>query len=497
MRYLIRADASIDIGTGHVMRCLALAQAMHDGGGEAACVTAAIPPALGARVRDEGLTILDLATKPYGADDARETAAHAKGQGAEWIIVDGYGFSAAYQDALKNDGFKILFIDDYGHAQRYSADCVLNQNIGASADPYLRRAAGTELLLGTRFVLLQRPFRDPPRRIRETPALATRLLVTLGGSDPQNVTPAVIDALGPLTALKSTIVIGTANPRRAEIESLCARAGMRCVVDAPNLRPLMEEADIAIAGGGTTNYELAALGIPTLTITLAENQQVIAEGMAAAGASAPLGWYADLTAESICKHVLALAEDREQRHRMAENGRRLVDGEGVERVLMHMRQSRLRLRRARAEDADLLWAWANDPVTRQASFDPAPIPWEEHCAWLLRTLEKPDALILIALDGNDNPVGYVRCERKEERRVLSVAIAPQERGKGWSKDVVTAGVRTYFHAYPDERMHAFVKAGNAPSIGLFRSLGWREEEQEQIRGTSALHFVLDRDTLVP
>src|SRR5215208_338295 len=155
MRMLVRADASAEIGTGHVMRCLALAQAWQENKGTAHFAFASMTPALEAQLRAENMAITSLDASPGSDEDATQTIALAERAGAEWIVVDGYHFDALYQKAIKEANLRLVFMDDYGHASRYWADVVLNQNIYANDALYLNREPDTQLLLGTRYVLLR------------------------------------------------------------------------------------------------------------------------------------------------------------------------------------------------------------------------------------------------------------------------------------------------------------------------------------------------------
>lgn len=192
---LIRADGSERIGAGHVMRCLALAQEWKDAGGAAHFLSgprSSFPPD---GLLAEGFGVERLTALSGGMDDARETAATARRLGANWIVIDGYQFGAEYQTAAGEGGGRLLFIDDNGHAGRYSADLVLNQNIHASADYYQQRDPRTRLLLGTRYALLRREFRRWRGWKKDTAPSARRVLVTFGGSDQENATSQVLEAL--------------------------------------------------------------------------------------------------------------------------------------------------------------------------------------------------------------------------------------------------------------------------------------------------------------
>ncbi len=467
---------------------------MRENGHASVFVTASITPSLEGRLTEGKASVFRLTAQPYGVEDAHETATQAKRLGAEWVIVDGYNFGGMYQEALKREGLRILFVDDYGHADHYAADTVLNQNVSAKADLYARRDDATELLLDTRYVLLQRQFRNPPRGERPVPDIASRLLVTMGGSDGMNGTEKVIRALQGLEGIDPTVVIGGANPHQEAVESLCRDVGFSCIINATNMRELMEQADMAISASGTTSYELAYIGVPALTLILANNQVALAEGMAAAGCSINLGWHPQLTQKTIRSAVQELARNRNHREKMATAGRSLVDGDGASRVLMHLTGNSLRLRKARHGDARLLWEWANDAETRSASLSSASIPWEQHQEWIAMRLQDPQTMLLLAFDREDEPMGYIRFETKEET-VLSIAVAPGQRGKGHGSDILRSGLQSFFREHPSETMHAYVKEGNDASATLFRKAGFTELPKEEKDGHPVRHFTLQPGTL--
>jgi len=337
---LIRADASREIGTGHVMRCLALAQAWQEKGGQAH-VRGRMPDGLRARLVGEGVEFIDVEEEGGTSADAQATAACAQKVGASWIVVDGYHFGAAYQQNLREAGHRVLFIDDYGHADRYEADLVLNQNIDAEDGLYADRAEHTDLLLGPKFALLRKefwPWRAPRREIRVE---AEHILITLGGVDPDNVTTDTVEALGSMEAsgVRATVVIGGSNPHEEEVRTAAKSAGVPIDVrqNVDDMAELMADSDIAVSAGGSTCWELAFMGIPNVIVVLAENQKGIARGLGEAGSAVNLGWHENVGTSEIESALKSLLRNDQKRRRMADRAQSLVDGSGSERVLKNMR----------------------------------------------------------------------------------------------------------------------------------------------------------------
>lgn len=333
----IRADADPRMGTGHVMRCLALAQAWQEAGGRVILISAAITPALERRVHGEGIQTMRLDVQPGSLDDAVAAAASAHDAHSRWMVVDGYQFGADYQQAIKTAGLKLLFIDDYGHAGQYAADLVLNQNLHAEESLYRRREPYTRLLLGPQYAMLRKDFLRWLEWRRQIPEIGHRLLVAMGGSDPDNVTLSVIEALAELdlAGLEITAIVGGSNPHQSEIADAAIRTRVQLQVDVADMARWMAWADLAITAAGSTVWELAFLGLPSLTVILADNQESVARALDAQGIFPTLGWGKDTRAAAVREQTQLLLRSREMRQTYSEKAARLVDGRGVFRVLEH------------------------------------------------------------------------------------------------------------------------------------------------------------------
>jgi len=331
---LIRVDGSSSSGTGHFMRCLALAQAWRKTGSVVFAV-AQCTPALEERVRGEGFEVRKLPVEPGTRGDEQATTSLALQAGAIWVVVDGYQFGADYQRAIKSAGLRLLFFDDYGHADYYCADLVINQNSGADAGTYTRREPYTRLLLGSRYVLLRSEFLTWQDWRRETPTVARRVLVTLGGSDPSNVTGKVVKALRMVEDVEGVVVVGGSNPHWSSLKADRRKlaTAFELVVDPKNMPELMARADIAITAAGATLWEMAFMGLPSLVILLADNQRINAEFAKRTGLGIYLGWHKDVNPQRVAGALTAFAHDRQRREVISEELRKMVDGQGAMRVV--------------------------------------------------------------------------------------------------------------------------------------------------------------------
>ena len=323
------------MGTGHVMRCFALAQAWQDAGGRTVFVIAEAAPAVRERLLGENIELVPLDVTAGGEDDARKVAELALRHAAAWVVVDGYQFSADYQRQLKAAGLKLLFVDDTGHAGHYSADLVLNQNAHADESLYPDRESCTRLLLGTRYVLLRREFDRWRDWKREVALVGRKVLVIMGGSDPRDITSLTVRSLQrvDVEGIEVVIVVGGSNPHLWSVQRLAATFRAATVLrDTSNISQLMSWADVAFSAAGSTAWELAYMGLPSLLLEVLEHQSPVAKAMAANSASVNLGWFAEAKEEEMARAAGDLLRDNTRRKQMMDSGRRLVDGDGTRRV---------------------------------------------------------------------------------------------------------------------------------------------------------------------
>ncbi len=492
-KLVIRADASGRMGTGHIMRCIALAQAWQDMGGEVSLLARELPAALADRVAREGIVLIAPRLDHSDVDDTCTAAAEA-----DWVVIDGYQFDTVFADRVSSSAKHTLFVDDLGQLDHYAASLVLNQNITADSSTYANQATHTQLLLGGRYALLRREFRCTATR-RDAATPIERVLVTLGGSDPDNVTTKVIDALLLLPHIHAKVIVGAANPRREELARHCLQAGGRIELLPPveNMVPLMDEAQLAISAGGTSVLELASRGLPTLLIAIADNQLAICETMRDRGVMAYAGWHTDVSPAAL---ALALDEFTSeaaipQRAQFIERGLELVDGQGAIRVAREMlaltAQRLVRVRAAIMNDARRVLDWANDPVTRSVSFNQTLISWADHEPWFARRLADASCLLLIGEDLQGNTIGMVRFDVANRIATISINIAPEHRQRGLGTALILVACREAVASGAATQIRALIKPDNTASQRAFQRAGFTVADDEDVAGQRALCMVLN------
>lgn len=337
---VFRADASSESGSGHVMRCLALAQELKVRGREVILVAASLPPFLQERMQREGLDVRLFDIRIGDIQDANETIRICAESSSSWLVLDGYHFDREYQKAVAAASQNLMIMDDYVHMETYEADLLLNQNLGVSEADYEEKFKGGALLLGPTYCLLRQEFLSGGRRKPSVHSTVEHIVVSFGGSDPALKTS---DALQTLERLRNvgeweaTVVVGPAFSSRGCIppahpeEPSNHRIHLRRNVES--MGDLLATADLAVVAAGSICWELLFMGVPFLTVVVAENQCRNAEVLEERGATVLLGWAEDVGIDQMEQGIRTLIDDAPRRHALADAGKDLVDGRGRSRVV--------------------------------------------------------------------------------------------------------------------------------------------------------------------
>lgn len=328
---LIRADATLAIGTGHVMRCLALAQAWQDAGGTASLASAELPDGLLPRVTAEGVSLSRIHATPGGTEDAIETVGLAHRLQANWVAIDGDRFRSDFLGRVREAGFRVLLIDDFADRESFPADLIVNPDLEDDGEPYRRRGATAELLTGPSYILLRREFRQESRK-NEIRQSGNRVLVTLGGSDPENLTPKIANALAHCSDLEITVIAGAGYNKANDLRKLKAR-NLRVVFNPPNMAYFMENSDQAIVVAGGTLWELLSMNCAVLSYSRNAIQARVIGALSQRGVVVEMGDTRDFVPAKLVAAVKQLVDSRATRERMTSLGQSLVDGWGATRVV--------------------------------------------------------------------------------------------------------------------------------------------------------------------
>lgn len=549
-----RADAGRLLGTGHVMRCLTLADALAAAGVQCRFVTRAHDGHLADVIRQRGHDVAllprparpappgDLAHSAWlGVDqqtDAAETAAALAGEPPEWIVVDHYALDHRWESTLRSRCRRIMAIDDLAD-RRHDCDLLLDQNVVAGAehryDGLVPASCG--LMIGPRFALLQPAYADLHARMTPRTGPVRRILMCFGGGDVAGSTEKALTGLIPLLdgSFQIDLVINGSLPQAPAIRARVA--GLPDVVlheSLPSLAQLIASADLAIGGAGATALERCCLGVPSIVVTLAANQRPGAAELHRLGAVEWLGDEADVDSSRIGAAVAAMMNG-DISTEMSRRCLTLLDGRGTATVAgflllgpstpLHARpttavdealllnwandtgeredmrkakdiaatiQRPLKARRATEQDAQLLWEWANDPDVRASAFNTASISWERHLDWFYRRLPDPNCLISIIFDGSNRPVGQVRFDGDGKEAVVGIIVAPALRGHGYATSVLRLGLGLLFENPAWQTVHAWIKKGNTPSQRTFANAGFHCVGETEMHGVKVVGYRLSR-----
>jgi len=284
-------------------------------------------------MRRADMKLIPADASPGSEEDAAETARLCRGMSA--AVLDGYHFDAGFQERVRSGGVRLAVIDDYGHLDHYSADIILNQNLYASEEMYRPRAPSAQLLLGTEYALLRPAFSSWLRWEREFPATAQKMLITLGGGNAGNAFLKAVRSvfLAGMRDRDVRVLIGPGHPEREAVQKETdGRAGIELVGYTENMPSLLAWADIAVTAGGSTCWEAAFMGLPSVVVVLADNQERIADCLDRIGAAINLGYAGTIRENDMSRILKALTGNREARTRMSRIGRKLVDGMGAARA---------------------------------------------------------------------------------------------------------------------------------------------------------------------
>lgn len=329
---LIRADATLEIGSGHVMRCAALGMRLMARGALVHFVCVGLPNRLADWLRDRGfgLTALPAADITDWRADLAETCkvAHLIGT-IDLLIVDHYRLEWEWERGMRQNVRRILVIDDLADRD-HDCDLLLDENLHADALTRYRQRVphGTRQFLGPRYALLRVEF-DEPRLQRTRDGSVKRLLVFFGGTDPGHQTIKVISALRAMGSLapETIIVLGPAYPHRETIQMSVVDLPRICVLDATDqMSRLIAEADLAIGACGQAAWERCALGLPCLVVVTAENQREVAESLHSLGAVECLGDADKVSADSWESALRRAMEDSQRLRAMATASRAITAG---------------------------------------------------------------------------------------------------------------------------------------------------------------------------
>lgn len=369
MKVVFRVDASSDIGTGHVMRCLTLAKALNKNGTECHFICREHPGNLIEYVKEHGHQVhvlpfeeRDSAKTEVNNESNRSELAHSHWLGAnwktdseltsnilksikpEWLVVDSYALDIRWEGAVRKDCHQLMVIDDLAD-RLHDCDLLLDQNLGRTSNDYEKFLdSNTPMLIGPQYALLRPEFailREYSLKRRKVPH-SKHILITMGGIDSQNVTKRVLDALRgcPLPDdCHITVVMGLHAPWLESVQQQASAMPWQTdvLLNVSNMAKLMADSDLAIGSAGSTSWERCCLGLPSIMVVLAKNQLEIAEALECIGAALVLNEpYSKTFPDGLNKAITDFIKCPNNLEKMSSIASDVVDGVGVMKVTKQM-----------------------------------------------------------------------------------------------------------------------------------------------------------------
>lgn len=348
MNVVFRVDASDQMGIGHLMRCLTLAEALRARGVQTHFICREHAGNLIAMLQQKAMPISVLPApaaintaynENYAAwlgvtqaEDAGQTIKALNGEKPDWLVVDHYGLNIEWEKFLRPHIGRLLVIDDLSN-RSHDCDVLLDQNYSVGGDKRYGSLISSQckVLLGPRYALLNNEFRELREQLESRSHELKNILVFFtAGNDQGETLKALlgIELFGKVEYVN--VVVGRSNPGNSEIHQKCAehRWGYHCQVDY--MPKLIAQADLVIGAGGSSNWERCALGVPALIAILAENQAPIAQALGQAGIIVNLGWGRDLQTQDYANALVAMTPQRLAT--MSARALALVDARGTERM---------------------------------------------------------------------------------------------------------------------------------------------------------------------
>lgn len=496
---LFRADATPEIGAGHVVRCLALADAARTRFGYDTIffVSEQTPKTVPLLLRSKHLVVClseeEMATPKQQAQAIEKWLGQENDSVCSWLVVDHYGLEARFERACRSFAPSILVIDDLAD-RAHDCDVLLDQSLGRTEQDYEGHVPEhVRYLLGTEYALLRpqfRQYRQVSLARRDEGVHLKRILLSFGGTMGADPVESALQAIAQmLPSVDVDVVMGVVAEGGGAAWSDRFPMKIRVFNDVDNMAELMAAADLAIGAAGTTSWERCCLGVPSIVFTVADNQKMNATNLALVGATVDAGRWSDQNCEMLTQLLNEIVQTPNQLLEMSNAARSICDGRGRDRVLMGLSNGvrsvsgELSFRLIEPSDLETLYAWQCHPGTRTYCRNPEIPSLDEHRAWFSKRLYSPfEQTFIVQLDGG--AVGMLSLDRWAEADEhnkagpweVSIVVAPEQRGQG----VASKALSMLIKIVPGLDLVAEVASENTSSMKLFAQHGFGTTSQSNI-----------------
>lgn len=463
MKIRILTEGGEEIGFGHITRCTSIYQAFHEMGLDVELV-------VNGKGSIEKL-MEGTSHRIINWLQTRELLSIIKD--ADITVVDSYLAEPEIYELISKESLGV-YIDDNKRIS-YPQGMVVNSSVN-SAKLHYPEKKGLKYLLGSRYLPLRREFlNSEPVKIERK---LQSIMITFGGDDLRNMTPMILKTLEyQFPELNKNVIIGRGFKNIEEIEKL--KSDTINLVYYPNADGMIEtmhQSDLAVSAGGQTLFELAKLGLPTLSVAVASNQFQNVKNWEETGFSKYLGlWVDDELPEKLIEELDGL-KDYEIRNQMSEAGKMAVDVHGAFRIVKkslkeYYLKNGLTLRKAEIGDMERIYQLSNEPEVRKNSFQTGLISFPEHEKWFKTKLTDENCIFL--LFEVENELGaQIRFEIEDEMAIISISISEKYRGVGIG-DILIREAINFLKDLKVKLVRAYIKKGNRVSSKVFEKAGFK------------------------
>ena len=495
---VFRVDASIQIGIGHLVRCLTLANALRERGLIPLFICRDLPGERSDLIKKQGFDFHHLTEsspssihfdinnaayqlEPDWQQDIQNTLTKLSKVTPQAFVIDHYGINTAWESELARNypGAPLLVIDDLANRPHHCTALLDQTPLREKLDYQHLVPTDCTLWLGNAYSLLRHEFsspqvpRHPPRQED-----AWHILVSLGGSDPENHTLSILRSLEALPSrpkrTEICTIMGRHAPHLPEVASWCQRHQQRLVVDTDRMVEFIDWAHLAIGAGGTSASERCARSLPALVLVMADNQRRVSAALSTLGACINLGECNPFPASRLCHELQTLLLDPEQYQQMVDRCGHIFDGRGTQRaadgLVDLMNNCPLRLFPMTLADMQQLWHWQCEPGNRRFFRHPAAPEWPEHENWFKRAVASPN-IKLYRIDWKQSAVGMMRLDmRSTTTAEVSILLSKSTQGQGIGR----LALQLFCEQFPQLHLIAEIHPDNQPSKCIFRGCGFTQ-----------------------
>ncbi|MEO9576115.1 MAG: UDP-2,4-diacetamido-2,4,6-trideoxy-beta-L-altropyranose hydrolase [Tateyamaria sp.] len=471
----VRADGDGEIGLGHVLRAMTVADELARTGTQVTYMCHSLSPWAATQLERRGFAIrmLDL-PKIDQTQDAIATCSALAACGADAVLLDHYRLTQAWTQHVKAEtGLFLAAFDDLAQDAR-TVDLLIDTSPGRDTSEYTGLIPdGALCLAGPRYAALRPEFAVAPGRSQPTGPL--RVAISMGGSDPTGATLACLDALDGRSDISLSVILSSDAKMLAQTKARAAQmtTPTQLLLDRTDMADVLSLIDLVLGAGGTSALERCALGLPSVLAVLVANQTQNAQQLVKAGAATVLP---ELSKDAILAVLEPLLHDPELRANMGRHAKALCDGQGAARVANALlaRASHVCLRAVRPSDKTLIHSWQTAPGARQFSRNPKPPSFDEHSAWFDGRMTPMDQEPFYIVDAGGAEAGFVRLDAAQgQSHEVSILIAPSAQGRGLAK----AALGLVRLAHPMRNISAEVHPDNIASQKLFERAGYRRIDE--------------------